>query len=147
MMSSLKVICWSCKGAMGLDKINRIQLLAKEHNPMIICLIEIRAYFDRIDRFCSRFARHWNWAAITVEGYYSGGIITLWQDRLGCVTPIIKSKFILHMVISNLTLTNMVISVVYNILKIQIQRKVWKELSKLNSLETPWCLIGDFNYL
>lgn len=56
-----------------------------------------------------------------------------------------KSRYVLHLVISNLVLENLMISIIYNNQKAKIQKKVWKELSRVAALEIPWCIIGDFN--
>lgn len=86
---------------------------------MIMYLIETGVDCDHVFRFCSRFSIGWNWAAIVANGY-SGGIITLWRDGLGHVTPIMKSNYILHLVISNPSLDSLIISIIYNSYKVHI---------------------------
>lgn len=123
-------------GALGLDKINRVRLMNRNHKPMIMYLIETGVDCDHVFRFCSTFSRGWNWAAIVANGY-SGGIITLWRDGLGHVTPIVKSNYILHLVISNPSLDSLIISIIYNSYKVHIQKRVWGELTRLASHDAP----------
>lgn len=56
-----------------------------------------------------------------------------------------KSRYVLHLVISNPSLNKMIVLVIYNSHQVQIQRKVWEELSHLNSLGIPWSILGYFN--
>lgn len=60
---------------------------------------------------------------------YSGGIITLWRKGTCPVTPIVKSKHILHLVLSTPSLDTWIISVIYNSHLVQVQKKVWVNLS------------------
>lgn len=74
---------------------------------MVICLVEIRAYSDRVLHFYSIFAKVWEWAAIAANGQ-SGGIIILQKKNLGSVTPIVKSKQVLDLVFSTPSLNTLI---------------------------------------
>lgn len=118
--------------------------MAHHHKPMFICLVETRANTDKVHQFCSRFTRGWEWVAITADGR-SGGIIILWKKNLDIVTPIAKSKQVLHLALSTPSLNTLIVLVTYDSQQVNIQKKVWRELTRLASLEVPWCILGDFN--
>lgn len=78
---------------------------------------------------------------------YLGGIITLWRKGTCRVTPIVKSKHILHLVLSTPSLDTWIISVIYNSHLVKVQKKVWGELEQLTPLDVHWSIIGDFNVI
>lgn len=138
------IVCWNCRGISSRDTFTRIKFLMKKFKPLIFCLVETRADNGRLDKFCSKIGKCWAWAAIVAEGY-SGGIIVAWQRHIGKVTPIVRSRFVLHLVITNCRNESWIISTIYNSTRIQEQSAVWFELSCLASITIPWILIGDFN--
>lgn len=61
------------------------------------------------------------------------------------VTPLVKSRYVLHLVVTNAKNEFWIISTVYNSSRIKAQYSVWHELSGMASINLPWILIGDFN--
>ncbi|XP_039138794.1 uncharacterized protein LOC120276131 [Dioscorea cayenensis subsp. rotundata] len=116
----------------------------KKIKPLIFCLVETRADNGRLDKFCCKLSNHWAWAAIVADGY-SGGILVFWQKHLGKVTPLVKSRYVLHLVITNSKNESWVLSTVYNSSHIRVQSSVWLELSGIASTNLPAIIIGDFN--
>lgn len=76
---------------------------------------------------------------------YSGGIIVTWQKQLGMVTPLVKSRYDLYLVVTNAKNSSWILSTVYNPSRIQAQSSVWHELSGIASINLPCIIIGDFN--
>ncbi|XP_039144058.1 uncharacterized protein LOC120281255 [Dioscorea cayenensis subsp. rotundata] len=132
------------KGISKRDSFSRIKFFMKKYKPLIFCLVETRADNGRLAKFCSKLSKRWAWAAIVAEGY-SGGIIVAWQRHIGKVTPLVRSRFVLHLVITNCRNESWIISTIYNSTHIQEQSDVWFELSCLTYVSIPWILIGDFN--
>lgn len=97
-----------------MDKFNRIHSLQKELKVDIIALIETRVIDSRIKCFCSIFPNRWNWAAIIADGY-SGRIIILWLRKIGIISPIVHSRYALHLIISLTSENQCILCVVYNI--------------------------------
>lgn len=64
---------------------------------------------------------------------------------MGMVTPIVGSRYALHLVITNDRSNSWIISAVYNSNSIHRQRFLWNELSGLAYLNLPWLIMGDFN--
>lgn len=95
-----KIICWNCRGVSSRDATSRIFYLMKKFNLIMLCLVETRANDNRLQRFCSKLKSQWKWAAILAEGYF-GGIITIWNCKIGYVTPLIRSRFALHLVVTS----------------------------------------------
>lgn len=139
-----KLVCWNCRGVSGRDTSARIKHMMKSINPIFFCIVETRANSARLDSFSAKLDRNWAWAAIEADGY-SGGIIVTWQRDIGMVTPIVKSRYALHLVITNSKNESWILSTIYNPSRIQNQYSVWQELSDLASINLPWILIGDFN--
>ncbi|KAJ0981340.1 hypothetical protein J5N97_009595 [Dioscorea zingiberensis] len=143
-MNCLKIICWNCKGLSNLMTTCRIKSMMKDHQPDIMCLVETRANEHRAIKFCDKFSKAWEWAVIPAQGM-SGGIITLWKQRVGLVTPIAYSLFSLHLILSSEKPEEWILSVVYNSQNIHCQKVLWRDLSAISSLRLPWILMGDFN--
>lgn len=139
-----KIVCWNCRGVSGRDTSARIKQLMKQLNPFIFCLVETRADNSRLDIFCSKLGQKWAWAAIAADGF-SGGLIVIWQKQLGKVSPLARSRYVLHLVVTNVKNESWILSTVYNSNHYQVQTTVWYELSGIASLNLPWILIGDFN--
>ncbi|KAJ0989775.1 hypothetical protein J5N97_008131 [Dioscorea zingiberensis] len=143
-MEVTKILCWNCRGLMKPEKISRIKTLMREHQPDFVCLVETRADANRAIKFCDKFAKVWEWAAIPAQGM-SGGIITLWKWGVGMVTPIAKSRFALYLILTTDKPKHWVLSVIYNAQSILLHKKVWRDLAPMTQLNLPWILVGDFN--
>lgn len=98
-MNIAKILCWNCRGISTGDTSSRVFCLIRTLKPLIVCLVETRANSDRVDRFCNKVPKHWEWTAILAEGF-SGGIIVLWYSVVGQVTPLASSQHALHWVVS-----------------------------------------------
>ncbi|XP_039136217.1 uncharacterized protein LOC120273617 [Dioscorea cayenensis subsp. rotundata] len=127
-----------------LETVDRIFSLIRSHHPSIFYLVETHANGARVDRFCGKFAKKWNWAALLADGL-SGGIFIIWKKHLGLVTPIAVSRRALHLVISPSFNSSWILSVIYNSNKFVSQCALWTELSKITALNFPWLIIGDLN--
>lgn len=88
-------IAW---GVSSQDTTSKIFHLMK-FKPIIFCLVETRGDDDKINKFYSKHRKKWNWVTIIVDGF-SGGIIVIWNKNIGCVTPMAKSRYALHLVIT-----------------------------------------------
>lgn len=142
-MFAPKIICWNCRGISNRDTSNRILKFLRQDKPSVLCLVETRADSSRVDRLISKLSRLWRWAAILANGY-SGGIMVIWNSRLGLVSPIAISRRALHLIISYDQSHSWLISVIYNGTRLSSQTDLWFELSKLSTLDFPWLIIGDF---
>lgn len=143
-MRSINILSCNCRGITAGNTLIRIRRLIKKHNLSIACFVETRADSDRLDLFCSKFSRTWEWASILAEGF-SGGIIVIWKKSLGQVTPLAVSRRALHLIISPTPSSNHIISIIYNSHLIHNQRFLWQELDKIADLNFLWFLVGDFN--
>lgn len=99
---SAKIICWNCRGISARDTCSRILHFIRKDKPWIICLLETRANDDRVDRFCSKLPRCWEWAAILAEGYSGAllfyGIVGLaWLLLLRCLAGLCISFFLMSL--------------------------------------------------
>ncbi|KAJ0963246.1 hypothetical protein J5N97_028368 [Dioscorea zingiberensis] len=141
---SIKVLCWNCRGLSNSKTICRIKSLMRNLQPDIVCLVETRADEKRPIKFYNKFGKVWEWAAIPAQGM-SGGIITLWKQGVGLVTPIAHSRFSLHLVLTSERPRDWVLSVIYNGQNIYLQKNLWRDLNVISSLNLPRILMGDFN--
>lgn len=139
-----KIICRNCRGVSSLDTTSRVFHPMKKYKPIMICLVETRTNDDRFQRFCSKLKYPWKWVAILAKGY-SGGILTIWNHKIGDVTPLVRSRFALHLVITADHSKNWIISTIYNSNSIHGQRLLWNELSGMTSLNLTWVILGDFS--
>ncbi|KAJ0963753.1 hypothetical protein J5N97_028875 [Dioscorea zingiberensis] len=143
-MNTLKILCWNCRGSSNPGTLRRIKAFMLTNQVDIVCLVETRADVNRANKFCSKFSMDWQWAAIPAQ-VLSGGIVTLWKQRVGMVTPLAITRFSLHLIISVENPKEWILSVIYKAQNIQIQKALWLELHVLTTLDLPWCLMGDFN--
>lgn len=143
-MINAKILCWNCRGISASETSSRILHLIRSHRLVMVCLVETIANFNRVDRFCNKISRSWNWTALLADGY-SGGVIVLWRKTLGVVSPVAVSRRAVHLVISPSSSTNLIIYIIYNSNHFISQRNLWLELSILATLGFPWLLVDDFN--
>lgn len=115
-MNCAKFICWNYRGISARDTSARVFHLIKRFRPLIVCLVETRANSERVDRFCNKIPRHWEWAAILADGFL-GGIIVLWNPIIGMVTHLAISRHALHLVVSTTMSKTFIISMIYNSLR------------------------------
>lgn len=66
---------------------------------------------------------------------------------MGIVTPIAISRHSLHLVISSTYSISWILSIVYNAQSIGDQNLLWKQVSGIATLQLPWLVTGDFNYI
>lgn len=143
-MITFKIFCWNCRGFSAPHTAAHIFKAIRTYKPSLVCLVETRANFERIDRFRIKLSPSWDLAAIESLGF-SGGIFIFWNKSIGHVSPLAVSRRALHIVVSSPNHTNCIISVVYNSNFSRYQRFLWHELSKISQLHLPWLIIGDFN--
>ncbi|XP_039135720.1 uncharacterized protein LOC120273142 [Dioscorea cayenensis subsp. rotundata] len=143
MSAHIKILCWNCRGVFNPRTIDRINDFIRRFKPSIICLVETKTDHSRSLRFCNRFAKHWEWAAIPAYGL-SGGIITLWSRCLGRVTPVAATSMSLNLVITSMD-GPWILSIVYNFQILAFQKTLWNTLSRISGTRLPWILTGDFN--
>lgn len=134
-----KIVCWNCRGVSSQDTTSRIFHLMKKIKPIIFYLVETRADDDRINRFYSKLGKKWNWVFIIAEGL-SGGIIVIWNKNISYVTPMARSRYALHLVITINPTNSWIMSIVYNSIRIHEQCVLWNELSCMTSLAYHWRL-------
>lgn len=140
---SPKIMCWNCRGILAYETFTRVLHLIRSHRPVIVCLVKTRANSERVDCFCSKIPRHWEWAALLANGY-SGGIIVMWNKEFGHVALFAVNKA-LHLIISPYPSSIFIISIIYNSNRLYSQHSLSLELSRLTNFNFPWLLIGDFN--
>ncbi|XP_039123479.1 uncharacterized protein LOC120260105 [Dioscorea cayenensis subsp. rotundata] len=143
-MNTTKLICWNYRGISSRDTSSRVFRIIQSHKPAVVCLVETRADSDRLDRFCRKIPKTWDWAAVLANGF-SGGIIVMWHKSIGRVSPIAVSRRALHIIITDNSSNAFLISVVYNSYRICNQCYLWNELSRITLLQIPWLIVGDFN--
>lgn len=139
----LKVISWNCRGLSNSGTTARIHDFIKNSHPDFLCLVETKTNASRIYRFCAKLDRRWDWAAIPSVGF-SGGIIVLWSRSIGLVTPIAVNRHALHLVISTCD-HSWILTTVYNSQFLSEHKSLWNSLEKINALDSPWLITGDFN--
>lgn len=139
----VKIFTWNCRGISNTRSMDYIKDIMARLKPDFICLVETKSNSIRIQRFCARFSRHWVWAAVPSNGY-SGGIIVLWKRFNGIVTPVASSRMALHLIITT-SEDSWILSTIYNSQVLSEHKNLWKSLSGLSQLDSPWLLTGDFN--
>lgn len=110
-MNTTKIICWNYRGISMRDTSSRVFRLMRTHKLVVVCLVETRANSDRLDRFCRKMPKNWDWAAMLSNGFY-GGIITFWHKSNGRVSPMVVSRRALHIIITNTSSNAFLISVI-----------------------------------
>lgn len=54
--------------------------LIRSYKPLLVCLVETSANFDRLDRFSSKIPRNWEWVAIEANGF-SGSVFVFLRSK------------------------------------------------------------------
>ena len=80
---------------------------------------------------------------------HSGGLWVLWNNTNIIANVLLKEQCFIHMLVLDVKTQQLsTISSVYTSIKPSEKSFFWNHLSELNNIiDTPWCIIGDFNEL
>lgn len=110
------------------------------------CLLETKGNGRRIEDICRNFGENWDQAHIAASGN-AGGIAMLWRkDRVTILTTWSSEQVLYEEVrdVSN-SFDPWIIAAVYASTSAAIRKVLWQQLSSVLELQTPSCIIGDFN--
>ncbi|KAH7653288.1 DNase I-like protein, partial [Dioscorea alata] len=110
----------------------------KKRSSDFLCLLETKTISPRLHYFYAKLNHSWEWVVIPSNGFL-GGILVHWKHSVGSVTPVVVSRWALHLVIPTKGMT-WIQSTIYNSQVISDHKNLWKPL-----LYSPWLLNGDFN--
>lgn len=123
MFIDTKIFSWNYRGLSNSRTVEYLFDIMHRLKPDFICLLETKTNSDRILRFCNRLKPRWDWATILASGF-SGGILILWRQQVGCVTPIAISKLALHLVITT-SFDSWVLFAIYNSQMLSDHKALW----------------------
>lgn len=57
------------------DTSTRVFRIIRTHKPLIVCLAETRVNLGRVESFCNRIPKNWDWASILADRFSRGTIV------------------------------------------------------------------------
>jgi len=143
----MKILAWNVQGAKKRQIREEIRFLQKYQQPDMVFLIETMASDETAKLILPQLGfDHYDF---TVPVNHSGGIWVLWNKRNILANVLLKEDRAIHMLVFDILIQKFsIISGIYAPAQTCHKDGFWTHLRNLNSvIDTPWCLIGDFNEL
>ena len=140
------ILSWNVRGMNAPNKQEDILLFLQKHRVGMIGFLETKVQNSNIDAVMHRVCPNWTWIhnATTEE---RGRIILSWHPRKYRVKVIYISDQIIHGEATHLpTGRRFFISFIYGRNLVEQRLPLWESLRTIsNSINDPWCVMGDFN--
>jgi len=143
----MKILAWNVQGAKKHQIREEIRFLHKAQQPDLIFVIETMASEATSKQILPRLGfEHYDF---TLPVNHSGGIWVLWNNKNILAQVISKEDRAIHMLVFDVLIQKFsIISGIYAPAQSGQKDAFWSYLQNLNRvIDTPWCLIGDFNEL
>ena len=140
------ILSWNVRGMNAPNKQEDIYLFLQRHRVGLIGFLETKVQNSKIDDVMHRVCPNWTWIhnATTEE---RGRIILSWHPRKYRVKIIHINDQIIHGEATHLpTGRSFFISYIYGRNLVEQRLPLWESLRSIsNSIDDPWCVMGDFN--
>ncbi|WOL04220.1 hypothetical protein Cni_G12941 [Canna indica] len=140
----MKMLSWNIRGGLKASGWDYLTLIMKEQNPDMILLLE--THLDEANsQICMlRFGKTWEGLHVAGNGR-SGGIIFMWKSAFFAVKEIYKCSQMINVTISYNHSEPWLFTGLYASTSSKERKKLWELLNSLDTLDTPWLIVGDFN--
>jgi len=142
----MRIISWNIQGLKKPQAAQEVKLLKRKYDPDVLFLLETMVNETNLLRIMPTLGfDHFDY----VLPSHSGGIVVLWRDNSVHVSVLLQQPRVIHMLIYDPVLAQTsVVSSTYAPVQISQKAPFWEHLLELNNvIDSPWCLIGDFNEL
>ena len=143
----MRIISWNTRGLKKPQVTQEIKILTRKYHPDIVFLLETMVNEQNLLRIVPSLGfDHFDYVLPTS---HSGGIVVLWNNENVHISVLHKHPRAIHMLIHDPTIAKTtVVSGIYAPAQSAQKHQFWAHLKELNAvMDSPWCLIGDFNEL
>ena len=143
----MKIIAWNVQGAKKHQIRDEIRVINQSQKPDLMFLIETMVSEQTTRKFIANLGfEHFDFVN---PQNHSGGIWVLWNNDNIHANVLLKETRAIHMLVMDLEVQKLsIISGVYAPAQLGQKASFWQHLADLNAvIDSPWCLIGDFNEL
>jgi len=143
----MKIVAWNVQGAKKCQLREEVKYLRLHHHPDLVFLLETMTAEEATQKILPTLG--FDQYDYTLPINHSGGIWVLWNKKNILANVILKEDRAIHMlVLDNHSQKLSIISGIYAPAQSAQKDAFWAHLSNLhNVVDSPWCLIGDFNEL
>ena len=140
------ILSWNVRGMNAPNKQEDIYLFLQMHKVGMIGFLETKVQYQNIDTVMNRVCPHWQWIH-NATGEERGRIIICWHPRKYRVMVHSISDQLIHGEATHLpTGKCFLISFIYGRNLVEQRLPLWECLRNMsNSINDPWCVMGDFN--
>lgn len=140
----MKFLIWNCRGLIKSEGIRQLRILIGRVRPAFIGFLETHVNSGKLFSVHRLFGRSWNIEINPAKGR-SRGIICFWRKWISNVDIFWASSQACRCTITLNNSFTFIISVIYTNNNWKKIRGLWKEISKISSLDKHCLLVGDFN--
>ena len=143
----MKVMAWNVQGAKKHQIREEIRVINQTHRPDLLFLIETMVSEQTTRKLIAKLGfEHFDFVS---PHNHSGGIWVLWNNVNIHANVLLKEDRAIHMLVLDCDIQKLsVISGIYAPAQSGQKDSFWQHLADLNAVvDSPWCLIGDFNEL
>ena len=143
----MKIISWNVQGLKKPQVVQEIFLLKRKFNPDILFLLETLVNEKNLLRILPTLG--FDFFDYVLPSDHSGGISVLWCNKSIHASVLLKEQRAIHMLLYDPVCPQMsVVSGIYAPAQVHQKPSFWTHPKDLNGvMDSPWCLIGDFNEL
>ena len=140
------ILSWNVRGMNAPNKQEDIYLFLQKHKVGMIGFLETKVLQQNIDTVMSRVCPNWHWRHNATREE-RGRIILCWHPRKFRVMVQSISDQLIHGEATHLpTGKTFFISFIYGRNLVEQRLPLWESLVTLsNSINDPWCVLGDCN--
>ena len=141
------IISWNIQGLKKPQAAQEVNLLKRKYDPDVLFLLETMV--NEKNLLCIVPILGFDHFDYVLPSSHSGGIVVLWCNNSMHVSVLLKQPRAIHMLIYDpMPAQTSVVSGIYALAPINQKAHFWEYLLELNNvIDSPWCLIGDFNEL
>lgn len=141
----MNIIIWNCRGALKPSFQSHIRELVRNHDPVILVVMETRVGGDKAREITDRLA--FDGAIHTDTIGFTGGLWMLWHSDRVEVNSLATTEQEIHAVIKVISSNfDWLFTAMYASPRSAERQILWNNLNKAADLHSmPWILAGDFN--
>ena len=141
----MNIIIWNCRGALKPSFQSHIRELVRNHDPVILVVMETRVGGDKAREITDRLA--FDGAIHTDTIGFIGGLWMLWHSDRVEVNSLATTEQEIHAVIKVISSNfDWLFTAMYASPRSAERQILWNNLNKAADLHSmPWILAGDFN--
>jgi len=139
------VVAWNIRGLNWPNKQVDVHLYLQMNNVGLLGLLETKVKIKSVEKVAATVFPGWRWIHNFSQNP-KGRIWVAWKPSCYQIEAThISEQYIHCKAIQTSSNIKFYITFVYGLNQAHLRKQTWEELSTIQPLQEPWCIIGDFN--